>query len=1514
MALQVYSFLQLVFFICSLNDAAGKVYNIITISNPADLCSATPCLTLSTLATRWNYYVLDYSNTTLVFLPGTHYLTVNVSVSNVNNFSMISESTTAKIMCGDNSHIHFNYSKYIGISNLEFIGCGGNQVKQVKEFVVQDAVFKGQNTSSRTLEIIETTAQIVDGTFTFNTGSAIIAKASETNISRCKFENNAALHGGAIYAKYSIINMSDTIFTNNFAVIMGGVIFSLGSIVTIKECKFENNTVNSGEDTTILWACPGGGVLHSTESNITIVASIFNGNTANSAAIRSGGGVLYSIACNITIETSIFDKNTATTNCSYICGGGVLNSYRDNVSINASKFSQNSAITRGDESGGGVLHFEACTVTIKGSAFNNSTAITNCSRCGGGVLKSYGDSNITVNASKFNGNRAITWGYGSGGGVLHSALGTVTIEMSTFESNTATTNGRRVGGGVVHSLIDIITIKASQFNGNIATRGAVIFCYSCTITIGECKGNTTFENNMATFAVIYLIRDSVLSVRNSEHSLMMSKNIGSLAAFKSKIILKGFVQFTSNHPQTKSKSASPTATFQEGGAITLFHSNAHFHGNCTIQRNHGENGGALLSIMSKIYVYGDLNIAHNRADRNGGGVYLSKSELNCQHKSTLLLSNNYAGHRGGGLHAISSSIEVTSAYSTCSCYTGARLHFNENSAEMGGGLALEANAELIILRYQYNTVNMVNEIVTFTANSAHSYGGAVYVDDDTNSGSMCTSDSKTECFFQVLALHSLNHIDVRTQNILFSQNQANISGSTLYGGLLDRCTVSQFAEVYSKDARNGVAYLRGISLPPDDDRETIDLFATNNVSISSRPVKVCFCIENEYNCFHQLQAHIEVKKGAAFNVSLVAVNQLEQPVEATIRASLEFTESDLFEGQLTAEIGGECINLTFNIVSLHEYEELTLYAIDGPCKDADLSRRVIRVHFLPCSCPIGFQISGNTEINCTCDCHSNIIQYTEHCDILTESIIKKSQSRAWISYINNTNLTGYLVYENCPFDYCNPHSPPIILSQPNGADEQCAFNRSSLLCGSCRPGLGLSLGSSHCLQCPRYWPALLIAITLAATVAGIALVVLLLVLNMTVAVGTLNGLIFYVNVIHANRSTLLPFQEINALSIFVSWLNLGPGINVCYFPGMDANVKMWLQLAFPAYVIFLVFSIIKISSRSIKFSSLISKKDPVATLATLILFSYAKILEICFESLSVGTLSYPDGTRVPLWLPDATVKYLYGEHIPLFIVAVLILTIGLIYTAVLFSWQWLLYLPDWRVFKWTRNQRLQTFIETHHAPFTPKHRYWAGLLLIARIILYVIATANVSNDPHLALYVIIFTVSCILLLRAFIQASVYRKSLVNLFETFFFLNILFFSMFTEYSLSNPSISQETVANISVSAAFLVMLLIIFYHMYAYTTIFSIFKKTLITSFGVVRSLFTTNDQDAQRERRLSLPHDDDIPRFSELLSINDCSVNTNDYSVPLLTDKPMESCTLHLTEVEVHQPYIPPPQSEKSKT
>ena len=161
----------------------------------------------------------------------------------------------------------------------------------------------------------------------------------------------------------------------------------------------------------------------------------------------------------------------------------------------------------------------------------------------------------------------------------------------------------------------------------------------------------------------------------------------------------------------------------------------------------------------------------------------------------------------------------------------------------------------------------------------------------------------------------------------------------------------------------------------------------------------------------------------------------------------------------------------------------------------------------------------------------------------------------------------------------------------------------------------------------------------------------------------------------------------------------------------------------------------------------------MATLATLILLSYAKLLEIGFKSLSFGNLKYPDGSVKTVWLPDATVNYLSGKHIILFFTALLILLAGLVCTTFLFSWQWLLHLPRWRIFKWTRDQKLQTFIETYHTPYVPKHRYWTGLLLIARAVLYLVAAVNVSNDPTVALTAIFFTICCILALKHSLEAG-----------------------------------------------------------------------------------------------------------------------------------------------------------------
>ena len=159
------------------------------------------------------------------------------------------------------------------------------------------------------------------------------------------------------------------------------------------------------------------------------------------------------------------------------------------------------------------------------------------------------------------------------------------------------------------------------------------------------------NNNKADrYAVIYLSDSEFIG--NDSGNVTFSNNLGSLMAFNSDITFTGYVTFVNN---TSSQTVS--GDFQEGGAITLFQSNVFFDG----VYNHAENGGAIHSAESKLYVNRDVTIAHNTATGNRGGVYLSTSELNYQQESALVLLNNIASHKGGGLHVISSSIKAVSS-------------------------------------------------------------------------------------------------------------------------------------------------------------------------------------------------------------------------------------------------------------------------------------------------------------------------------------------------------------------------------------------------------------------------------------------------------------------------------------------------------------------------------------------------------------------------------------------------------------------------------------------------------------------------------------------------------------------------------------------------------------------------------------------------------------------------------------------------------------------------------------
>ena len=192
---------------------------------------------------------------------------------------------------------------------------------------------------------------------------------------------------------------------------------------------------------------------------------------------------------------------------------------------------------------------------------------------------------------------------------------------------------------------------------------------------------------------------------------------------------------------------------------------------------------------------------------------------------------------------------------------------------------------------------------------------------------------------------------------------------------------------------------------------------------------------------------------------------------------------------------------------------------------------------------------------------------------------------------------------------------------------------------------------------------------IAGLLAGVILVVRVMSINLTVAVGTLNSIIFYANIVQANISIFHPFSKPNIATVFISALNLEIGFDTCFFKGIDAYWKILLHLAIPFYVIFLVIVIIFTTEHLTRFAKLLARKNPVATLATLILLSYNKQLQVVISSLSFAIFEYPNGSRRTVWLPDASMEYLKGKHIVLFIISILILLVGGLYTTLLFTWQ-----------------------------------------------------------------------------------------------------------------------------------------------------------------------------------------------------------------------------------------------------
>ena len=826
-----------------------------------------------------------------------------------------------------------------------------------------------------------------------------------------------------------------------------------------------------------------------------------------------------------------------------------------------------------------------------------------------------------------------------------------------------------------------------------------------------------------------------------------------------------------------------------GGGLAIYNSKVDFYASVSFEFNSAFFGGALyldtLSILNIINVtIVECNRAYAQIGGNGGGIYMG-SQSTIYNYGVLRVDSNTANHGGGVCTSDTSTIVNFGQFS-----------LQNNNASIGGGYALISGSSFVSkgqLTANGNTANAGGGIafgfstfldlqnsteMHFINNNATNKGGGIFVEDSVTTALYCTS---YDYFYKFMCFYQLEAEDTKQVHITFDGNVAAL-GDDLYGGMLGICKLGNTSQ-NSSEVFDEITNMR------------------QNETVSSNAFQIRTCNGNE-------SINKKVFPGEMFSIGVVAVGQRNGLSQGTAQVNILDSSNTVSLGSYNQSrqlVGPNCTLLNLALIAQEDVSiSLQVQVIADICVGQSSTFNPehalhITLRIKLCPQPL-FQLSDNV-----CKCNKRLNCFNSACNVTNQTILRTKKDTFWLGYDNNTK--ELIIHPNCPFYYCVLKNISFSL---NETDLQCSHNRSGLLCGACRDGHSLTLGLHMCSECSNSYLLLLPVFM----ILGIVLVIFLLTFKLSVAQGTINGLIFYANIFQMNRSVFLPNNTSGPaafLFVFVSWLNLNFGFVTCLSNGMDMYVLMWLQYLFPLYILFLV--VVLVSFRHYpRWMSRMMGTNPVAVLSTLILLSYNKILRTIITSVSSTELQYKNHSKT-VWLYDGNVPFLEGKHSLMFGVAVMVfLFMVLPYTLLLLCGQCILLKSNWRIFCWINNSKVKAFLDSYHGPYRVKHRYWPGLLLLLRVILFPPVAFAHSYDGSVNLLAV-STVVIAILTWAWMAGGIYKNRWLDVLEASIMLNLGILTAATYYYKMHANGSPVYVSLTSLGVVFLTFIGIMAYHVH-----------------------------------------------------------------------------------------------------
>ena len=700
-----------------------------------------------------------------------------------------------------------------------------------------------------------------------------------------------------------------------------------------------------------------------------------------------------------------------------------------------------------------------------------------------------------------------------------------------------------------------------------------------------------------------------------------------------------------------------------------------------------------------------------------------------------------------------------------------------------------------------------NAMLTLINNSAEDLGGVINIINTVNV-------PFPNCAIQLDTNHN-SSLKINSTN-----NTAIKGGNIIFAFPIYEC----YEQRTKKFVNSTNFYTRMLHIEDSDTNELLPLSSKlftikpcGNVSMDTDPhypgetLKINVSVTDRVG--NHVFAILQVKLGKVGDVTeLTAVKSTILPLEKVQQVQENKDKSTCSQIQLT--------------IQYHDKEDDTakLYLFLASLEDQNFKKIDINLNLR--QCPLGFQL-----LNGTCQCDSAVDKIYEFfkiigkCDIQSRTIQKPNAFvNLWLGSIaeKKSNKT-FGITTSCPIEFCFPSlqytnyqlnvsSQAFLLTNNSHSENICRPHRKGVLCGECEEGYSVVFGTGDCMKCSNWW---LLTILL-YIISGPLLICCLYTLQLTLAAGTLNGIVFFAQV--ANTGILQAFyfsQQFQPIStkfsiIFLSLMNLNLGFSICFFNGMSQLWKTGLCLVYPIYL-FAISAFLTVVSKHSSFLSKNVAHSSVPVLVTVIHLCISKVLIITIDVFSPIRIYSSNSLSKLVWYGNGSITFSSFHETGLVFLMVLSFSVTCLfltpYLILVFGGRCLLRST-------LGNKLFYSAYESIYSPYRDNRRYWFAIRVILLISVYLIfAVLYTSPDPIQFVYTATLPLLVIFLfLQVYLRP--FKNRIITIVDSIVMMVLIILYAIGWYTASSNQSKIESAikaGNILILLIFVLFFCIVIYH-------------------------------------------------------------------------------------------------------